>query len=83
MPARRAARQPELVERFRAEAVILSRLAHPHIASLYSLHRHGADLFMVMEFVPGETLQARLARAGPLPAREAARLGARVLDALD
>lgn len=77
------ARQPELVERFRAEAVILSRLAHPHIASLHGLHRHDAELFMVMEFVPGETLQTRLARAGPVPPREAARLAARVLDALD
>jgi tRNA A-37 threonylcarbamoyl transferase component Bud32 len=77
------ARQPDLAERFRAEAVILSRLAHPHIASLYSLHRRDAELFMVMEYVPGETLQARLARAGPVPPREAARLAARVLDALD
>ena len=49
---------PDLVERFRSEAVTLAKLNHPHIATLYSFFRQGDEFFMVLEFVPGETLEA-------------------------
>ncbi|HKV41382.1 MAG TPA: serine/threonine-protein kinase [Blastocatellia bacterium] len=61
------ARQPEVVERFRTEAVTLAKLNHPNIAMLYSFFRQGDDFFMVMEFVRGETLESRIRRSGPLP----------------
>ena len=42
------ASQPELVERFRAEAVTLAKLNHPNIATLHSFFRQANDFFMVM-----------------------------------
>lgn len=68
-------------ERFRREAHVLSRLSHPGVATIFDFDtQDGAD-FLVMEYVPGGTLQARLA-AGPLPIDELARLGAAVAEAL-
>ncbi|MCC7055316.1 MAG: protein kinase [Gemmatimonadaceae bacterium] len=65
------ARQAALVDRFRAEAVALARLRHENIAALYGLDRQGDELVMVMEYVSGETLEARLHRAGAMAWDEA------------
>jgi serine/threonine protein kinase len=73
---------PEVLKRFRAEAVVLARLNHPGIATIYELTRHEDDLLMVMEFVRGETLQALSERLGPLAAPHAAHLCLQILDAL-
>ncbi|HRP09140.1 MAG TPA: serine/threonine-protein kinase, partial [Gemmatimonadales bacterium] len=72
-----------LAERFRGEAVALARLAHPSIAALHGLERDGNHLYMVMEFVRGETLEARIQREGPLGWREAATICAAVCTALE
>ncbi len=76
------ARQAALVERFRAEAIALARLRHEHIAALYGLDRQGDDLVMVMEYVSGETLEARLARMGRMSWQEAIPVLRAVLAAL-
>ncbi len=65
---------PDLVERFRSEAVTLAKLNHPHIATLYSFFRQGDEFFMVLEFVPGETLEALVRRCGALTDGQAAYL---------
>jgi hypothetical protein len=61
---------PSFVERFRAEAGSLARLNHPNITTLFSLHRQEQELFMVMELVRGQTLEALLGRVRRLGARE-------------
>ena len=76
------ARQAALVERFRAEAVALARLRHEHIAALYGLDRQADELVMVMEYVSGETLEARLAREGAMSWTEALPVMRSVLAAL-
>lgn len=65
------ASQTSVVERFRSEAVVLARLSHPNVATLYSLFRQTDELFMVLEFIPGETLDRMLHRRGALPVSEA------------
>jgi eukaryotic-like serine/threonine-protein kinase len=75
--------RPGLAERFRSEAIVLARLQHPCIAALYGLEKRGEEFVMVMEFVDGETLDARLAQQGVLPWPEATRITRAVLDALD
>jgi len=62
------------VERFRQEAKTLARLLHPHIATLYALLREGDDLYMVMEFVEGETFEDVLHRERRIPVEHALRL---------
>lgn len=77
------AREPELVDRFRAEAVVLARLSHQFIASVYGLHRHGSDWFMAMEYVKGESLEARLRRVARFPPDVAMDITSMVLQALE
>src|SRR5215831_3000442 len=51
--------------RFEREARLLASLNHPQIASIFGLEESRGRTFLVMEFVDGETLAARIAR-GPI-----------------
>jgi serine/threonine-protein kinase len=73
----------EVMKRFHAEATILAKLNHPHIATIYELFRSDADLLMVMEFVRGETLDRLAQRLGPMSPEGAAYLVDRMLSALE
>src|ERR1700690_4077527 len=56
---------PEAKQRFDREARAISSLNHPNICTLFDVgHQSGMD-YLVMEFLEGETLGARLAK-GPL-----------------
>jgi serine/threonine-protein kinase len=72
----------DTLKRFRAEAVMLARLNHPNIATLFELTEHDGQLLMVMEFVGGETFDKLVDRVGPMPVDRAAHLCVQVLDAL-
>ncbi len=76
------ARQPELVARFRSEAVTLAKLNHSHIATLYNFLRHGDDYFMVMEFVRGSTLEAIIRQTGAIETECAVRLFCQALEGI-
>jgi serine/threonine protein kinase len=65
LPAHLAER-PDLRERFEREARAVSSLNHPHICTLFDVGQHEGTGFLVMEYLEGETLEARLAK-GPLP----------------
>ena len=73
---------PTARERFRREAHVLSRLSHPGVATIFDFDTQDGVDFLVMEYVPGGTLQARL-REGPLGLDELTRLGAEIGDALE
>ncbi len=77
------ASQPQIVERFRSEAVTLAKLNHPNVATLYSFFRQGEHLYMVLEFVRGETLDALLARRGALTCEQAIPIFCQMLDGID
>ena len=57
----------EHLARFEREAKVLGSLNHPNIATIHGLHEvdvpAGRLRFIVMEYVPGENLAQRLARA--------------------
>jgi Tol biopolymer transport system component len=77
-----AATDPRGRARFAYEARAIARLSHPRICSLYEMgHQDGAD-FLVMEFLDGETLAARL-RKGPMSLAQALRTGVEIAEALD
>ena len=69
-------------ERFEREAKAISSLNHPHICALYDIGREGTVEFLVMEYLEGESLEARL-RKGPLPIEEALQIAIQVASALD
>ncbi len=77
------ARQSQVVERFRSEAVTLAKLLHSNIATLFTFFRDGDELFMVMEYVPGQTLDAVIRDRGALAAGDAAEIVAKALDGVE
>ena len=73
---------PEVRQRFEREARAISALNHPHICTLHDIgFQDGLD-FLVMEFLEGETLAARL-KKGLLPLDHALKYGSQIADALD
>ena len=68
-------------ERFRREALALSRLSHAGIATVFDFDSEGDHDFLVMEFVPGGTLETRLERVRCR--YEVQSIGAAVADALE
>jgi serine/threonine-protein kinase len=70
-------------ERLRREARAAARLEHPGIARVLDLGEHDGHPYLVMELLEGESLAARIDRAGPMPPDEAARIVAAVADALE
>jgi len=78
-----AASDPTRRKRFEREARTISNLAHPHICTLFDTGEEEAGTaFLVMEYLPGETLAHRLLR-GSLPLREALQIAVHLADALD
>ena len=69
-------------ERFRREALVLSRLSHPGVATIFDFDVQGGFDFLVMEYVAGGTLESRLER-GPVPIEDILNMGAAIADALD
>jgi serine/threonine protein kinase len=76
-------REPGVVARFRGEAESLARLNHPNIATLYRLQREGDELFMIMELVQGQTLEALLLNCRRLSEHEALAIAKQTLDGLE
>src|SRR5215211_3402435 len=74
--------QPQVVERFRSEAITLAKLNHPNIATLYSFLRNGEDYFMVMEYVRGVTLDHVIQQRGAIPVESAIPIFCQMLDGI-
>jgi serine/threonine-protein kinase len=66
---------------FRKEALILSQLNHPNIATIHDFDTQQGVDFLVMEYILGITLNDKVA-AGPLPEKEVLRLGLQLAEGL-
>jgi len=73
---------PDLRARFEREAKAISALQHSNICVLHDVGKEADVDFLVMEYLEGETLAARLPRK-PLAVDEALRIAIEVADALD
>jgi serine/threonine protein kinase len=73
---------PQRRQRFEREARAISALNHPHICHLYDIGSQDETDYLVMEYLEGETLAARLAR-GRLLLDVTLRYASEVADALD
>lgn len=66
------------------EAGALSQLRHANIVTLYSVGIYDRDYpYLLMEYVPGETLKATLGREGPLPPDRALGIVLQIVNALE
>jgi serine/threonine protein kinase/tetratricopeptide (TPR) repeat protein len=72
----------DLLLRFEREARAIASLSHPHIARLYDIGEYRHTHFLVMEYLVGESLAARL-RVGRLPLTDALKHSSDIADALD
>ena len=54
--------EPSFIRRFEEEAAAIASLRHPNIVQVFDFNTDEDINYMVMEYVPGETLQARLKR---------------------
>jgi hypothetical protein len=68
-------------KRFLREARSCARVQHKNVIQVYAVGEQPLP-YLVMEFIPGETLQQRLDRAGPLEAAEVARIGRQIAEGL-
>jgi eukaryotic-like serine/threonine-protein kinase len=68
-------------KRFRKEAMALSRLNHPNIATIHDFDTEEGVDFLVMEYIPGITLSGRLTSRA-LPEKEVIALGTQLAEGL-
>jgi serine/threonine-protein kinase len=68
-------------ERLRREAMSAAALDHPYICKIFEIGEEGDAVFLVMEYVAGETLDHRL-RSDRMPLPETLRLAGEIAEAL-
>ena len=69
-------------QRFAREARAMAAISHEHVVPIYAVDEHAALPYIVMEYVPGGTLEHRLHREGPLEVVEVVRVALQVAAAL-
>jgi serine/threonine protein kinase/thioredoxin-like negative regulator of GroEL len=72
---------PNFLARFQREARIVAKLDHPHIIPIYDFAEHNGNPYLVIRFIEGETLKARIDR-GPIEPQEILRIAQAVGEAL-
>ncbi|MBU6334753.1 MAG: protein kinase [Chloroflexi bacterium] len=77
----------EFLARFEEEAAAVARLRHPNIVQVYDFDHDGDVVYMVLEFVAGETLSQRVQRLASggrqMPVAEAVQAISQACDAVD
>jgi len=77
---------PQFRERFEREARTISQLTHAHICALYDVGQHESSSFLVLEYLEGDTLSARLdalnTKGKRLPLNEALSLAIQIAEGL-
>ena len=74
---------PEVVERFVTEARIGAELQHPNIVKVFHIGQAGRFRYLVMNYVEGEDLAARIERSSPMPESEIVSVAAQICRALE
>jgi hypothetical protein len=62
-------------ERFAREGRAAAAVVHEHVVAIYNVEADGAQPFLIMQYVPGRSLQARVDDDGPLSVEEILRIG--------
>lgn len=73
----------EAAELFHSEARLLSELRHRNLPRIVDFFDQEGQLYLVMDFVEGETLEDRIQRDGPLEVNSALEMCLQISDVLD
>ena len=73
--ARHLAHSGAARQRFARESRAVAAVVHEHVVAIHNVETDDENPFLVMQFVAGESLQARVDRQGPLEAKEIMRIG--------
>ncbi len=65
-------------KRFAREAKAAAAVLHPNVIAIHSVASEDANPYLVMPFVRGASLQKRIDSQGPLPLKDALRIGAQI-----
>jgi hypothetical protein len=68
-------------KRFLREARSSAKVRHKNVVQVYAVEEQPLP-YLVMEFIPGETLQQRIDRIGPLEVAEVLRIGRQIAEGL-
>jgi hypothetical protein len=69
-------------ERFAREGRAAAAVVHEHVVAIYNVESGGSVPFLVMQYVPGRSLEARVTEDGPLAVEEILRIGAQAAEGL-
>ncbi|MBP1768994.1 MAG: Serine/threonine-protein kinase PknB, partial [Candidatus Aminicenantes bacterium] len=70
------------VDRFRNEIKLARRITHKNVCRMHELHQDGKQLFITMEYVPGQDLKGLIKESGALPAGRAISIAKQVAEGL-
>lgn len=85
LPPRKAAEERQALLRFRREMELSRRANHPNLARTIDVGNEGDVYFMILEYIPGESLYqaVKSEQGGPLRVPDTARFFLKVLDGLN
>jgi hypothetical protein len=69
-------------QRFVREARSAAAISHDNVIAIHAVEDDSPRPYLVMQFIDGPTLQAKLDRCGPLPPSEVLRIGLQIADGL-
>ena len=82
LPPKKAQEEALALDRFRREMDLSRRVQHPNIARTFEVGEDGGVHFMVMEYIPGDSLYNIVKSGGPLRVPDTARCFEKLLDGL-
>ena len=70
------------VDRFRNEIKLARRITHKNVCRMHELHQDGKQLFITMEYVPGQDLKGLIKESGALSTGQAISIAKQVAEGL-
>ncbi len=70
-------------KRFDREGRAIAAVVNPHVVPVYAISEHLGQPFIVMQYMPGGSLQQKIARDGPLSSEAVVRFGLHIAEGLE